>query len=142
MSDGLDLDRLTMAATRSAYPPGHTIHMSLDHADTSQSFSVAECDCGWANRVEWPGQEVEQDFAVETHWRAIGTIVFIALAARDPYRAAKTSPQPSLDELMAAREAGLIEVVGKDSSAILFRMTDAGRAMAAASKSGHSRTSD
>lgn len=53
---------------RTVYPKHHVVHMSLDHGDPRQSFSVARCDCGWRNTVAWPGHHDEQDAAVEAHW--------------------------------------------------------------------------
>lgn len=59
------------ATARCSFPPGHVIHMSLDHR-MSPSQSVAACDCGWSNRVDWvKGCYTAQDAAVETHWAEV-----------------------------------------------------------------------
>jgi hypothetical protein len=57
--------------TRTRYPAGHVIHMSLDHDDPAQSISVAHCDCGWESRYPWPGNHTVQDTAIESHWQAV-----------------------------------------------------------------------
>lgn len=55
---------------RASYPAGHVIHMSLDRAGTDRHIvSLAACDCGWKNTVPWPGHHVDQDEAIESHWR-------------------------------------------------------------------------
>ena len=56
---------------RKHYPPGHVVHMTLDHAGQT-SASVARCDCGWEHRVPWhPGTYDDQDQAVEAHWAEV-----------------------------------------------------------------------
>lgn len=56
---------------RTKWPDGHVVHMSLDHTKTP-SDSLAECDCGWVNRVPWlKGRYKEQDAAIEAHWREV-----------------------------------------------------------------------
>lgn len=57
--------------SRDRWPPGHVIHMSLRHHDERHTDSVAECDCGWVNLVEWPGHDPEQDEACEAHWQSV-----------------------------------------------------------------------
>lgn len=52
-------------------PSGHIIHNSLDH-EKMPSDSLAECDCGWVNRVPWArGGHADQDAAIEQHWQDI-----------------------------------------------------------------------
>lgn len=60
-----------IAAERTIFPAGHVIHMSLDHTDRRQSYSVAQCDCGWLHRAPWPGHHVEVDAACEAHWQDV-----------------------------------------------------------------------
>jgi hypothetical protein len=63
-------DRIAIdLATRTSWPAGHVVHMSLDHRDHAQSVSVAECDCGWEFRIAWPGNYQLQDQAIEQHWQ-------------------------------------------------------------------------
>ena len=56
---------------RDEWPGGHVVHMSLDHSDRKQSYSVARCDCGWESRVPWPGHYAKQDATVKAHWCAV-----------------------------------------------------------------------
>lgn len=66
-------DRIAIdLATRTSWPPGHVVHMSLDHDSAKpQSISVAACDCGWEFRIAWPGNYRLQDQAIEQHWQRV-----------------------------------------------------------------------
>lgn len=65
-------DRIAIdLATRTSWPAGHVVHMSLDHHDRAQSVSVAACDCGWEFRIAWPGNYQLQDQAIEQHWQRV-----------------------------------------------------------------------
>lgn len=56
---------------RTAWPPGHVVHMSIENFE-KLSLSVARCDCGWDHRVKWPvsaRDQAAQNSAIERHWR-------------------------------------------------------------------------
>lgn len=58
---------------RTAWPPGHVVHMSLDRRYDGLTISIAECDCGWAVWVRWRDDiaRLLQDAAIENHWREV-----------------------------------------------------------------------
>lgn len=58
--------------TRTSWPPGHTIHMSLEETP-EKAVSLARCDCGWDHRANFSSDRALrfQDDAVERHWRQV-----------------------------------------------------------------------
>ena len=58
--------------TQTVHPPGHVMHMSLDHSK-DPTESVARCECGWEHRVTFShlGWARVEDRAIEEHWTEV-----------------------------------------------------------------------